>query len=498
VAAATNPGAGAWASYFGAPLWPTCLPTADGCAHVGAAARFDLYDEMESKDGHLFSVLQTRKNGVLSSPRKIEPASVTSRDLLIARFVEKALTRIPRFGAALLNLLDAIGKGLSILEIVWEVREGQVWVRELKSRAPGRFSFAPDGTLRLSPDEFLARVDGNESRSLPDRKFLRFTFGGLYDEPYGRGLCARAYWYYWFKKNNTKFWVIYNEKFGAPTVVGKYRPGASEEERRRLFDVVESLQNDTGVTVPESITLELLEARRSGNASTYRELADWCNDEISRLVLGATLTSSEGRRSGSQALGMVHERVRGEYVEADARELEDAINSQLVRWLVDFNFGSRVEAPRWTIDTTRNDFLDSEIALDRELLNCGVPLPVAYFYEKYKRPVPAPMNTPCATTTRTCSNTISNTDSSPSTKRAPAWECLPSLGRRARQHRPFPDTPLAQPNPVKETVSREERLNESEKESEATEPESQSPSRMEKSDRSPPLFFILMSLFQKR
>jgi phage gp29-like protein len=238
---------------------------------------------MESKDGHLFSVLQTRKNGVLSSPRKIEPASVTSRDLLIARFVEKALTRIPRFGAALLNLLDAIGKGLSILEIVWEVREGQVWVRELKSRAPGRFSFAPDGTLRLSPDEFLARVGENESRSLPDRKFLRFTFGGLYDEPYGRGLCARAYWYYWFKKNNTKFWVIYNEKFGAPTVVGKYRPGASEEERRRLFDVVESLQNDTGVTVPESITLELLEARRSGNASPIAN-GDWCNAEISRLA----------------------------------------------------------------------------------------------------------------------------------------------------------------------------------------------------------------------
>ncbi len=470
VAAATNPGAGAWASYFGAPLWPTCLPTADGCAHVGAAARFDLYDEMESKDGHLFSVLQTRKNGVLSSPRKIEPASVTSRDLLIARFVEKALTRIPRFGAALLNLLDAIGKGLSILEIVWEVREGQVWVRELKSRAPGRFSFAPDGTLRLSPDEFLARVDGNESRSLPDRKFLRFTFGGLYDEPYGRGLCARAYWYYWFKKNNTKFWVIYNEKFGAPTVVGKYRPGASEEERRRLFDVVESLQNDTGVTVPESITLELLEARRSGNASTYRELADWCNDEISRLVLGATLTSSEGRRSGSQALGMVHERVRGEYVEADARELEDAINSQLVRWLVDFNFGSRVEAPRWTIDTTRNDFLDSEIALDRELLNCGVPLPVAYFYEKYKRPVPAPDE-----------HALRYDDQNMfqyhlqhgllTVNEARARMGMPPVpwGDVRVNTEPFPDTPLAQPNPVKETVSREERLNESEKESEATE-----------------------------
>ncbi len=466
--AGSNTG-GAWASYLGAPLWPACLPAADGFSSAGAAGLFDLYDEMESKDGHLFSVLQTRKNGVLSSPRKVEPASVARRDLQIAQFVEKALNRIPRFGAALLNLLDALGKGLSVQEIVWEMREGQVWVRELKSRAPGRFCFAPDGALRLSPWDSAPGGEVSESQSLPERKFLRFTFGGLYDNPYGRGLCGRAYWYYWFKKNNTKFWVVYNEKFGSPTVVGKYRPGASEEERRRLFEVVESLQNDTGVTVPESITLELLEARRSGNASTYRELADWCNDEISRLVLGATLTSSEGRRSGSQALGEVHERVRGEYVEADARELEDAVNAQLVRWLVDFNFGPNVEVPHWTLDTTRNDFFESEIALDRGLLNCGVPLPVQYFYDKYKRPAPAPGEEALRYDDQNMFQyhlqhgllTVNEARARMGMPPVP-WGDV-RVNASPNTHRPLESVA------VKDTVSREDRLNESEKESEVSE-----------------------------
>ena len=468
VAGMANPGC-AWASYLGAPLWPAYLPSAEGFSSAGAAGLFDLYDEMESKDGHLFSVLQTRKNGVLSSPRKMEPASVARHDLQVARFVEKALGRIPRFGAALLNMLDAIGKGLSVQEIVWEVREGQVWVRELKSRAPGRFCFAPDGALRLSPWDVSLESGVPESLPLPGRKFLRFTFGGLYDNPYGRGLCGRAWWYYWFKKNNTKFWVVYNEKFGSPTVVGKYRPGASEEERHRLFEVVESLQNDTGVTVPESVTLELLEARRSGNASTYRELADWCNDEISRLVLGATLTSSEGRRSGSQALGQVHERVRDEYIEADARELEDAVNSQLVRWLVDFNFGPQVEAPRWTLDTTRNDFFESEIALDRNLLNCGVPLPTQYFYDKYKRPAPAPGQEALRYDDQNLFQyhlqhgllTVNEARARMGMPPVPWGEVRVNASPNVTR----PDEPV----PVKETVSPEERLSESEKESEVSE-----------------------------
>ncbi|MFW6303051.1 MAG: phage portal protein family protein, partial [Candidatus Sumerlaeota bacterium] len=161
------------------------------------------------------------------------------------------------------------------------------------------------------------------------------------------------------------------------------------DDRDRRFEVVESLQQDTGVTIPESMTLELLEARRSGNATTYESLAEWCNAEISKIVLGATLTSGEGRAHGTQALGKVHERVRSDYVSADARMLEGVVNGQLIRWMVDFNFGPQAAAPHWQIDTSREDAMEREIALDRELMAAGVPLPVDYFYEKYGRPAPA-------------------------------------------------------------------------------------------------------------
>ena len=60
----------------------------------------------------------------------------------------------------------------------------------------------------------------------------------------------------------------------------------------------------------------------------------------------------------------------------------------MVRWLVDFNFGTDIEAPRWTIDTTLDEAFERDIAIDRQMLAAGVALPKRYFYEKYKRPAP--------------------------------------------------------------------------------------------------------------
>ena len=85
---------------------------------------------------------------------------------------------------------------------------------------------------------------------------------------------------------------INSEKYGAPTAIATYKPGTPPDERRRLRDILEALQTDSGVVIPESVELKLLEQARSGNAASYREFLDWCNDEISKIVLGATLTSS--------------------------------------------------------------------------------------------------------------------------------------------------------------------------------------------------------------
>lgn len=153
--------------------------------------------------------------------------------------------------------------------------------------------------------------------------------------------------------------------------------------------MISSLQADAGVTLPEGISIDLLEANRRGSADTFQTLANWCNDEMSRAILGQTLTVGEGSRSGSFALAKVHEAVRFDYIRTDACLLMDAINSQLVRWIVDFNFGVSHPAPRWMVDLSPEIDREVESSIDRQLLQMGVSLPLRYFYDKYGRPAPA-------------------------------------------------------------------------------------------------------------
>ncbi len=161
-----------------------------------------------------------------------------------------------------------------------------------------------------------------------------------------------------------------------------------------MREVLEALQTDSSVVIPESIELKLLEQARTGNAASYREFLDWCNDEVSKIVLGATLTAGEGRRSGSLALGSVHQLVRQDYIDADARLLEGVLNDTLIRWLCELNLGHASPAPRLSIETESPEDLTARIKVDRELLSIGVALPLSYFYGQYGRPAPAADETP--------------------------------------------------------------------------------------------------------
>lgn len=390
-----------WGPGYGTPRISASILRSDGFLEAGVSGRsgggYALFEEMEDKDPHLYSVLQTRRNGVLARGRTVAPASTSPADLDVARWLDRSLQAIPRFDSALLHLLDSISRGMAVLEVVWGYdEEGRVVPVELKPRHAGRFNLGPRGELFLDDPAWarsggyaLEGERGELGRRLPERKFVLMRFDASDERPYGRGLCERVFWFWWFKKVNLKFWVMYNEKFGAPTVIARHDPGLSPVERDRLLDVIASLQADSGITLPEGVSIDLLESSRSGSAETYRDLAAWCNEEISRAVLGQTLTTSEGSRSGSFAMAKVHEAVRFDYVRSDAGLLMDTVNSQLVRWMIDFNYGEKFPAPLWQIDVRPEFDPETEINVDRQLIRMGVPLSTRHFYSKYGRPAPA-------------------------------------------------------------------------------------------------------------
>jgi phage gp29-like protein len=387
------------------------------CAREGVYA---LYHEMEQKDAHLFSVLQTRRNALLACAWKVVPAAASTADTRAAATVEQVLRAIPNLQAVLYHLLDAQAKGYALAEIVWasNARTGAVWIESIVPRQQCNFAFDAEGELYLlealggtgssdrgsgsaspgadgiDPKKLLPRpgelqIMTQSARRMPARKFLRLSFQGTTCSPYGSGLCEKAYWYYWFKRNNVRYWSSYNERSATPTAVAKHSSGTDQREIDELKQLVGETGQRTGIVLTQDSSVEYLQAQGGSTGETFRALADWCNDEISKVVLGQTLTTSEGRRSGSLALGTVHERVRRDYLAADARALGEMLTEQLSRWVTDFNFGTDVDAPRVVFDFADPAEFATDLQVDRELVKMGVSLPRGYFYEKYRRPAPS-------------------------------------------------------------------------------------------------------------
>ena len=81
--------------------------------------QMELFEEMEEHDPHLFSQLQTRKNAVTGLDFEITAFGDEPRDKEIAEFVEEQLNGIEGMEDIETDLLDAIGKGIAVSEILW-------------------------------------------------------------------------------------------------------------------------------------------------------------------------------------------------------------------------------------------------------------------------------------------------------------------------------------------------------------------------------------------
>lgn len=365
--------------------WAGRMENPDQVLRLESAGRgVKLYEEL-LRDWQVFSMLQTRSMALQACEWQVDPASEKRADKKIAEFVEDVL-KTSNFDGLTSSLMQAVITGYKPVEVIWEVRGGEARIAEFRGRRPSRFIFDFDGNLRMLTLENM--VDGE---LVPARKFIVWSFGGHDHNPYGLGLGHQCYWPVWFKKNAVRFWMIFAEKFGSPTPIGKYPPG-KEEQKQTLLDAIDAIQQETGVAIPEGMVIELLEAQRTGQ-DNYEGLCEYFDRAIAKIILGQTLTSDTGKSGGgSYALGNVHNEVRRELLKADADSMCECINRTVVRWLVDYNFPmeGRTGYPRvWRLTEPEEDL---KLLAERDkilLVDIGLKtrVPESYIEETYGLPL---------------------------------------------------------------------------------------------------------------
>lgn len=234
------------------------------------------------------------------------------------------------------KMLYGIYNGYSVAEIMWKTRGGLLDIDRVKVRHARRFRF--DAQMRLR----MLTTAGGLGEMMPDRKFWVFKAGGSNDdEPYGRGLAEWLYWPVLFKRNGIGFWNVFLDKFGSPTAVGKYRPGTPKSEQAKLLAALQALATDSGIAVPEGMSIDLLEAARSGTGN-YEQLVRYMDEAIAKIVLSQTMTTQNG---SSRSQAEVHQDVKFEVVKSDSDLLCDSFNADVPRWWTDLNYGPDVASP---------------------------------------------------------------------------------------------------------------------------------------------------------
>ena len=351
---------------------------------LSAAAQGDLEaylvlaEEMEERDPHYAAVLGVRKRAVSGIKPVIKAASEDTEDERIAEAVRAQIEDRDDFPDLIEDLLDGLGKGFAVVEHIWKT-SGRSWdIGRLEYCDPRFFQFDRETGRELRLRDESAPIDGlplSPFKYVVHRPKLK---SGLTL----RGGLARLVAFGWLcKAYSVKDWVAFVECYGLPLRVGKYGPEATKDDVETLHRAVANIGTDAAAVLPKSMEIEFEAIANGTGNNIFENLARWVDEQISKAVLGQTMTSDDG---SSMAQAEVHDNVRHDILVADARQVVGPINRDLIRPFVDLNFGPQERYPKLILPVDEQEDITALVSNVTRLAEGGMAFKAKQIREKLK------------------------------------------------------------------------------------------------------------------
>lgn len=320
----------------------------------------DLWLRMLKTDAHLRSVWATRLAPVFSARWEVIPADVDESRaelaLIGARGCEEALHGVDNIARSISALLDGIGVGFGVAEIVWgrgSILGKPGWIPVgLEPVHARRFGFADTFEIGLYDngaavpsleadgwhvDKILSR--GRMLARLPAGKYVVHQPVEIHDYPTATGLVHTLARWWWAKQVATKYWLSGAETFANPRFIGKVEqsaPGAQVVED--LLEGLEDLAADGVIVLRGGTSVETLDSKGEGAARTWESLVKFLDASISKAILGSTLNVEIGESGGNRAAAESQDdaTIRPRQ-EQDAEQLWSSIRRDLFRHVIAYN-----------------------------------------------------------------------------------------------------------------------------------------------------------------
>ncbi|WP_454908394.1 DUF935 domain-containing protein [Variovorax gossypii] len=346
-------------------------------------AQHELFQDMEEKDGHLFSVMQNRRLALVGLDFSIEPPpNATAAEKSMTDYARDTVTG--HIKSILFDMTDAVGHGFSPIEQTWGWVEGQQLPLTAEHRPQSWFQLPQ--SLGMDRNELRLRDSTADGEALVRYGWVLHRHRARSGYVSRSGLFRVLAWPFLFKNFAVRDLADFLEIYGLPLRLGTYSPSATKEDKSTLLRAVVGIGHDAAAIIPEGMAIDFKNAAQGDNKS-FDAMIGLMERTMSKAALGGTLTSGEGEH-GTQALGNVHNELRHDLRDADTTQLAETLTCQVIYPVLSLNKGlSDIRrCPRVVFDTQEPEDLQVYSEAVPKLAAIGMRIPVSWAHSRLKIP----------------------------------------------------------------------------------------------------------------
>lgn len=291
-----------------------------------------IYRDILAGHSHTQAEFNKRKLAVIGEPLTLtsknpkDPVAV-ARDLA----VQESLTERPGWVQWLSHNLDSTMYPIALTAKSYRISTRPGWRYEIGDLVPIPHTHIawPYGELSIRETDDEGHFLGTFQVPSP-RTHILHKGHLLSSVPDWWGGPMRALVFWWlFATCDRDWWVRFLDRFGSPFLEGKYNE-SDERARYELQDAFSAATRLFGIVVSKDTELKMHQANSVGAGEAFKTYHDTANEEISKLIVGQTSSSTIKNAGLGGGQGEAQAQVRDDIRKYDGFALSRTIATQLL------------------------------------------------------------------------------------------------------------------------------------------------------------------------
>jgi phage gp29-like protein len=333
---------------------------------------YDLYDDV-MLDPHLSAQWEKRVNNIINTD-----VLFTNNEKEVDEM--RDLTESPEFEELLQEIMNQVAWGITLLEL------GNKKVSEFGKELLRLTLYCVD-RKHIRPKEGIITKEQYDSNTSGIR-YREGAFANYVAEigkPDDLGLILKAAPYVLLKKGAVGDWALFVQLFGQPFREYRY-DGYDDKVRIQLEQSAKDMGSAPYIILPDGAQLTLHDIKTNTGGEVHSKLANFCDEQISVLILGNTETTKSSKSSG-YAQAETHMKTQRDVFVADKKRVRRVLNRVIKPIL--FNLGFPVKDGHFhfkeEIDIAQRL---SKINLIKMVKSVGAPIDDDTIYQESGLPKP--------------------------------------------------------------------------------------------------------------